>query len=280
MDAILIPVIIVVVIGFIAGVILTIASKVMAVSVDEKIEKLMAAMPGANCGACGYAGCDNYAVSLGEDKTKSLSTALCPVGGDSLSKELADILGVEAITSEPRVAYISCIGKRSEIKRIMVHDKKWSCKAASNLYGGQMECAHGCLGHGDCVASCPYDAIKVENYVAIIDKAKCIGCGICVSYCPKNVIKFAPKESLTYVGCSSTSKGADTRRSCQVGCIGCKKCEKICPDNAIKVDNFLASIDYNLCSDCGKCASVCPTTSIVKLIKTTIEPKKKFGKKN
>ncbi len=275
MEGILIPIIIVVAIGFVAGVILTIASKVMAVSVDEQIEKLIEAMPGANCGACGFAGCDNYAVSLGEDKNHNLSTSLCPVGGSSLAITLAEILGVEATTTDPRVAYIACLGGSSQIKKIMVHDKKWSCKAASNLYGGQMECSYGCLGHGDCVTSCPYDAISIVDKVAVVDKTRCIGCGICAGYCPKGVIKFTPKESLTHVGCSSNAKGGETRKACKIGCIGCKKCEKECPEKAIVVENNLAQIDYELCNECGKCAASCPTKSIFKLIKTDVPPKKR-----
>ncbi len=276
MDGIIIPIIVVAAIGLAAGIILTIASKVMAVSVDEQIEELINAMPGANCGACGFPGCDNYAISLGEDKSRSLSTSLCPVGGDKLSVELARILGVEATTSEPRVALVSCKGSSSKIKRIMTHDKEWSCKAASQLYGGQMECSYGCLGHGDCVSACPYGAIKINEKLAEIDRAACIGCGICVSHCPKKVIQMSPQENLVYVGCASQAKGGETRKACKVGCIGCKKCEKECPEGAIVVENNLAKIDYELCINCKTCASICPTKAIVRLIKVTTEPKKRF----
>ncbi len=275
MEGILIPVIIVVTIGFIAGVILTIASKVMAVSVDEKIEKLIEAMPGANCGACGFAGCDNYAVALGEDKNHNLSTSLCPVGGDSLSKDLAKILGVEATSTDPRIAYVACKGGTSQIKRIMTHDKDWSCAAASQLYGGQMECSYGCLGHGDCIKACPYDAIKLVDKVAEVDRNLCIGCGICLSFCPKDIIKLMPKNKLTFVACNSTAKGGETRKACKVGCLGCMKCVKVCTENAITVENNLAKIDHDLCIDCGLCTTVCPTESVIKLIKKELPRKTK-----
>lgn len=277
MDGLLIPVIIVVCIGFVAGVILTIASKVMSVPVDEKVEELIEAMPGANCGACGFAGCENYAVTLAEDKEHVLSTSLCPVGGGNLSNTLANILGVEATSNEPRVAIVTCGGSSKKTKRIMIHDKKWSCKAASNLYGGQMACSDGCLGLGDCLRICPYNAISMKDMLATVDRNLCIGCGLCATICPKNTIKIFPENTLTYVSCQSKAPGGETRKACKVGCIGCTKCAKVCQRDAITIDNNHAIVDPTLCTNCGDCVRACPTSAIIRLIKEIVPAKKRRG---
>ncbi|MEG0829263.1 MAG: RnfABCDGE type electron transport complex subunit B [Anaerovoracaceae bacterium] len=261
----LIPIAVVVVIGLVAGIILTIASKLMFVPVDEVIASIREALPGANCGACGYAGCDDYAAALGEDPDKSLSTALCPVGGPDLAVDLAGILGVEVDDAEPKTAMVMCNGTSGVAKQIMEYSRIGTCKAATQFYGGQWACAYGCLGLGDCAIACPYDAIKVSDGLARVDRDKCIGCGLCAKVCPKHIISIQNKKNLVYVACTSNTPGAATRKRCTVGCIGCMKCQKVCKFDAIFVENNLARVDFNKCVNCGLCEKECPTKAIINL---------------
>lgn len=271
--SLLIPIGIVAVIGLIAGIILTIASKLMYVPVDQVVIDLREALPGANCGACGYAGCDDYAAALGEDQEHSLSTALCPVGGSELAVTLAGILGVDAETAEPKVAMVMCNGNSGVTKTIMDHDRIATCRTANQFYGGQWACASGCLGLGDCKIACAYDAIQVKDGLARIDRDKCVGCGVCVSTCPKHIITIQKKKNYVYVACQSNSPGAMTRKRCQAGCIGCMKCQKVCKFDAIYVENNLARVDFEKCKNCGLCEKECPTNAII-----NVRPKKKPAK--
>lgn len=266
----LIPVGIVVVIGLVAGIILTIASKLMYVPVDQLIIDIREELPGANCGACGFNGCDDYAAALAEDKEHSLSPSLCPVGGGDLATKLAGLLGVEAVAADPKVAMVMCNGNSKNAKTIMEHNKISTCKSASMFYGGQWACASGCLGLGDCLLECDYDAIRIIDGLAHIDREKCVGCGKCAKACPKHVIDIQSKKSLVHVVCKSNSTGAQTRKRCDVGCIGCMKCQKACKFEAITVENNLAKVDYDKCKNCGLCEKECPTGAIINL-----RPKKK-----
>lgn len=265
MGSILTPAIIVAVIGLVAGIILTVASKLMYVPVDERVTAIREALPGANCGACGFAGCDDYAAALVDDG--SLSTALCPVGGAAVAAEIAGIMGVEAGAVAAKVATVMCAGHYGVTNRIMDTDKIHTCKEAKMFYGGQWACPHGCLGLGDCVTECAYDAIRVINGVAMVDRESCVGCGACAKVCPNHIIDMVSEKSKVYVACKSTAKGAATRKICTSGCIGCKKCEKACKFEAVKIENNLAQIDFDKCKNCGLCAKDCPTGAIMNLRK-------------
>lgn len=267
------PVILVVVVGLVAGIILTIAAKVFFVPVDETVAQIREVLPGANCGACGYAGCDDYAAALGADH--SLSPSLCPVGGEECSKAVAAVLGVEATAAEPKVAFVKCKGSSDKTKKIMEYQGVQTCVAAKNFYGGNWACSQGCMGLGDCVAACQYDAIKICDGVAVVDREACVGCGMCETACPNNVIVIAEKKKLVYVACNSTAPGAKARKTCSVACIGCKKCEKICKFDAITVENNLAKVDFDKCKNCGLCVKECPTNAIVNLrVKKKVTPAK------
>ena len=263
MSTILIPVALVVAIGFVLAVILTIASKIFFVPVDETVSNLREELPGANCGGCGYAGCDDYAAALAEDP--SIGTGLCPVGGGELAKKLAAILGVEAEEVEPKVAVVMCNGNRDAAKTIMEYQGLSTCKAAKQLFGGLSACQYGCMGLGDCEAVCQYGAIKVCNGVAVVSRELCVACGMCAKECPNHVIRMAPAKNLVLVQCNSKDKGAVTRKNCSNGCIGCKKCEKVCKFDAVKVEDNLAMIDPEKCKNCGLCAKECPTGAIINL---------------
>ena len=261
MGTIIIPAVIVAVVGLIAAVILTIASKLMYVPVDEKVAAIREVLPGANCGACGFAGCDDYAAAFGENP--ALSTALCPVGGSSIASQIAGILGVDAADAEEKVAMVMCQGNYGVTRQIMEADRIHTCKEAKMFYGGQWACPYGCLGLGDCFNVCKFDAIRIVNGVARIDRDKCVGCGACDDTCPNNIISMVNKKNLVFVACKSMEKGAKTRKTCENGCIGCMKCQKTCKFEAIKVENNVAQVDLEACKNCGLCEKECPTGAIV-----------------
>ena len=273
MGTIIIPAVIVAVVGLIAAVILTIASKLMYVPVDEKVAAIREVLPGANCGACGFAGCDDYAAAFGENP--ALSTALCPVGGSSIASQIAGILGVDAADAEEKVAMVMCQGNYGVTRQIMEADRIHTCKEAKMFYGGQWACPYGCLGLGDCFNVCKFDAIRIVNGVARIDRDKCVGCGACDDTCPNNIISMVNKKNLVFVACKSMEKGAKTRKTCENGCIGCMKCQKTCKFEAIKVENNVAQVDLEACKSCGLCEKECPTGAIVNYRKKKAPVKKK-----
>lgn len=242
--------------GLICAVLLVIASHFFRVEEEEKTKLIRDCLPGVNCGACGYSGCDGYAkaVALGE-----CAPNLCIPGSTSVAEKLSALLGVTVSTDKPKVAFVKCNGTCSTASRKAVYDGVLSCKAISQLYGGHNTCIYGCLGCGDCFAACPSNAICIKGGVAHINPKDCIGCGMCVEACPKNIISFYPIESAVAVMCSSHDKGAAAKKACVNACIACKKCEKECPEGAIKVVDNLAHVDYEKCTGCGKCHDVCPT---------------------
>lgn len=253
------PVLIVGIIGLIAGVGLSVASKLMAVPTDEKQERVRAALPGANCGACGYSGCDGYAAAVAAGEALP---DRCAPGGAAAAAALAEILGVE-VTNEPKIAFIACNGSPEITKRKFTYDGMQSCTAASLLNAGPLECEYGCIGFGDCAAACPFGAITVENGRPVVCGDICVGCGKCTTVCPKALISLVPKTQKMRVACSNKAKGAPVVKACGVSCIACKMCEKACESGAIKVVDNIAVIDPALCTVCGKCKDACKRGVIV-----------------
>ena len=239
-----------------AGVLLALASHFFGIKEDETVKEIRALLPGANCGACGFAGCDEYAKALAEGRAK---TNLCVPGGDGTAAEIAKVLGVEAADVIEMIAVVHCSGNCNVTSKKAAYDGIQSCKAASMLYAGPGACRFGCVGCGDCAKACPYGAICMKDGIAHVDKRLCKGCGMCAKVCPKNLISLVPDTIKVVQGCSNKEKGAVARKNCQAACIGCKKCELNCPEKAIKVENNLAVINYDLCSGCGKCVENCPT---------------------
>ena len=259
MNGILLAVILVAGIGLLIGLILSFASIVMAVPKDEKAEQILEALPGANCGACGFSGCSGYAAALAKGEAE---VGLCAPGGLSCTKAISEILGVNTGAIEPKVAVVKCMGSLDHTSYKAEYSGIMSCSAAIKIGGGLTACTHGCMGLGDCVAVCDYDAIHVKNGVAYVDDGKCRACTLCVKACPRGIIEIVPKKDMAMVRCSNRDKGAVTRKLCDVGCIGCKKCEKSCPQGAVKVENFCAYVDPALCTDCGACVEACPQNCI------------------
>lgn len=259
--AILIAAGVVVAIGILCAVMLVVAAKYMAVPVNEMFTRARECLPGANCGACGYTGCDGYAKALADGS--ETRTNLCIPGADAVAKQLSETLGLAFADVIEQVATIHCggdckaTGPRAEYKGIA------SCAAANLIYSGGGKCSQGCIGLGDCARACPQDAICIEDNIAHIDTRKCTGCGICTRTCPHHLIDLMPDVERVLVTCSNTQKGAQTRSECSHGCIGCHKCEKNCPTGAIAVVDNLARIDYEKCIKCDTCAKVCPTGCIM-----------------
>jgi len=256
------------IIGTLSAIILYFVAQKFKVYEDPRIDDIESALPGANCGGCGYAGCRAFAdacVSKCE-----LSDLFCPVGGNDTMGSVADILGIEAVKKDPKVAVLRCNGTCEFRPKTNIFDGAVSCAIAASLYSGDTGCQYGCLGCGDCVVACDFDAIHmnpVTGLPEVVDE-KCVACGACVKACPKTLIelrKKAPKDRKIYVACRNQDKGGIARKSCSVACIGCSKCEKECKYDAITIANNLAFIDADKCKLCRKCVSVCPTNSIIEL---------------
>ncbi|MCI8441858.1 MAG: RnfABCDGE type electron transport complex subunit B [Provencibacterium sp.] len=259
MGSFILPVVIVTIIGILLGLMLSFASKFFAVEVDERVVKVREALPGANCGGCGFAGCDEYAAKIAAGEA---APNLCTPGGAATARQISEVLGVSFEGVEEKKAQVRCRGHLGTTEYIMEYMGPKTCAACNSLYQGRRSCSHGCLGYGDCVRVCQYDAIHVVNGVAVVDDKKCTGCGMCAKECPDQLIQIVPAHAKVYVGCRSTDKGAYTRKLCKNGCIGCMKCQKTCQHGAIKVEHNLAYVDPELCTGCGECIAVCPTQAI------------------
>ena len=258
---IILAVLIVAGIGLFVGIGLSVASALFAVKKDEKEEAVRACLPGTNCGACGFSGCDGYASALAKGEAESVS--LCAPGGTDVAEQLGALLGIEAEPITPMTALVRCGGDCNLAKDKLSYAGIKTCKAASLLFGGYKACQFGCLGYGDCVKACPYQAIFICNGVARINPEECRACKKCVSTCPKHVITLVPADRRqAAVVCSNTDKGAETRKQCSAGCIGCGKCAKSCETGAITVENLLARVDPEKCTGCGVCRDVCPINCI------------------
>lgn len=244
--------------GAVFGAVLAVASKIFAVKTDERLPLLTDALPGANCGGCGFAGCQAYAQAVLDGRAP---IGLCAAGGSESAKQMSAIMGVEAAEVERKVAMVKCRGQNHAAKGRYTGIS--DCRAAMFVGGdGPSACPNGCLGFGTCVSVCKFDAIHVINGVARVDAEKCTGCMQCVEACPRKVITPVTYHTDIVIACSNRQRGAHTRRVCDLGCVGCHLCEKQCDYDAIHVINNLAVIDYGKCVSCGRCAAVCPRNLI------------------
>ena len=249
--------------GLIFGLLLAAASKVFYVETDPRLDALNEALPGANCGGCGYAGCGGYAEAVLKGEAP---IGLCASGGNEAVKIMSKIMGVKAEAMTRKVALVRCSGyhrvvdgKEVGSKRKGTYEGVLDCTSASMVAGhGPLVCKFGCLGMGNCVKACKYDALSIVDGVAKVDKELCVGCGACAKACPRELIELVDYDNHTIIACHSHARGAAVTRGCTQGCIGCGLCTKICPNGAITVVQNLATIDYEKCTGCGLCATVCP----------------------
>jgi Na+-translocating ferredoxin:NAD+ oxidoreductase subunit B len=257
--------------GAVSAVILYFVAQKFKVIEDPRIATVEEALPAANCGGCGFAGCHNFAEGLvtKADADKNIEGLNCPVGGSDVMKQVAAILGLEAEEVDPKIAVVRCNGSYANAPSKVQYDGPATCAFAHNLYAGTSGCQYGCLGLGDCVVSCTFDAIHMDPETGLpIVHDDCVACGACVKACPRNIIELrnkGKKDRRIYVCCVNKEKGGPARKNCTVACIACGKCVEACAYDAITIENNLAYIDYVKCRLCRKCEPVCPTGSILEL---------------
>ena len=244
------------------GLLLGVLGKKLAVHRDERIDQVKEKLSGANCGSCGYPGCDGFAKALVEGKA---DISACSSTSAANKKLIGAILGVSVSAEDTKVVVACHGGMRAKDKYDYMG--YGDCRSMELLAGGRKLCLWGCLGMGSCVDACHDGAIEVgpEGFT-LIDRDKCIACGRCINACPKKVIKRIPKNAKVYVACSNCLKGKDAKDVCTVGCIGCGLCAKFCESGAIELVENLPIIDYSKCIGCGKCIEKCPTKSILKCV--------------
>ncbi len=270
-------------IGAAAAIILYLVAQKFKVYEDPRIDQVEEVLPAANCGGCGFPGCHNFAETL--VKSESWENLFCPVGGNETMAKAAAILGREAVEQAPRVAVVRCNGTPEFRPRITEYDGAPTCAIAHSLYAGEGGCPFGCLGCGDCVVVCNFDAIHMDpatGLPVVIDDA-CTACGACVEACPRDIIELRKKnkkDRKIFVSCINEEKGAVAKKNCSVACIGCSKCFKVCKYDAITMEKNKAFIDSDKCVLCRKCVPECPTDAILELnfppprIKEVVEPSK------
>lgn len=242
---------------------LAIADRLLAVKADPRVEKVLEALPGANCGACGEPGCARLAerIVAGE-----VPPGACPAGGPEAAARIAAILGVQAEQAEPKVVRLLCRGGLEEAAPAAEYVGLHDCRAAAMIAGGGKACVYGCLGQGTCESVCPFGAITMgPNNLPVIDDEKCTGCGVCVANCPRSVLKLYERSQLgkALVTCRSQDRGKAVTSVCSVGCIGCGLCAKVCPVDAISMEGNVAVVDPAKCTQCGACIEKCPRKTIV-----------------
>ncbi len=267
-DIVINSIIIVSAMGAAAAIILYMVAKKFHVVEDPRIDQVEEELPGANCGGCGYPGCRAFAEAL--VKADDLSDLNCPPSSNEEMEKIASILGKELGEKDPLVAVVRCAGSPDKSPKTNIYDGTPSCTIASSLYTGETGCPYGCLGMGECVDACNFDAIHMNTETSlpeVIDD-RCTACNACVVACPRDIIELRKKnrkDRKIYVACINEEKGGVARKNCKVACIGCGKCVKVCPFEAITLENNLAYIDPDKCRLCRKCAPECPTNAILEI---------------
>jgi len=257
----MIPVLIMSAMGILFGLGLAFASRIFKVEIDPKIEKIFSALPGSNCGACGKAGCVALAeaIARGEANVRS-----CSAGGEEVYFKIADILGTEKMAVRKKIACVRCGGGKNAKDKYAYLGIE-TCAAVNLLAGGQKLCNFGCLGFGDCVNACPFDAIHMDKEgIPVVDTAKCTACGKCVDACPKKIITLEGIDERYHIKCLSQDKIGFVKNACKAGCIACKICEKLSKGVFI-VENNLSRLDYSKVGNATAldlCVEKCPTKCI------------------
>ena len=252
--------------GLIAAVVLYFIAMKFKVEEDPRIDLVAERLPGANCGACGKAGCRDLAKALVESDGQT--ELHCPVCSNEEWAAVAELMGMHADTCEVKIPVVRCQGGHLNSIRQTTYEGLESCAFAHSLHAGENGCSYGCLGLGDCTRACAFNCLTMDpkTGLASVNEAICTACGNCAKACPRGIIELRYKhaqEGRIYVGCHTEDKGALAMKHCLSACIGCGKCAKSCPVGAIKVENNLAYIDFTRCTHCGSCVAVCPRKSIV-----------------
>lgn len=257
---ILVPILSIGGLSLLFGALLGFSARKFAIKADPKVEQIKNILPGVNCGGCGYPGCAVFAEAIVKNQAGHRT---CPAGGAGAVAEIAKIMGTDPTEANRKAAFIKCNGKEDCVKRNYNYDGPKSCVAASQLAtGGNKSCAYSCIGLASCKNACPFDAIIIKDSIAEVDVNKCVACGLCVTVCPKKLIEIVPVKSKLRVLCNSRDTGKRVRANCRAGCIGCKICQKACEAGAITVENNIAHIDYEKCTQCRACVDKCPSKAI------------------
>ncbi|MDO4804383.1 MAG: RnfABCDGE type electron transport complex subunit B [Lachnospiraceae bacterium] len=257
----IVTIILLAIVGLLVGIMLVFAGEKFRVEVDPKEAQVRECLPGNNCGACGYPGCDGLAAAIAKGEAP---VNKCPVGGSSVAEMISEIMGVDAGEVTKRAAFVKCSGTCDKAIENSVYVGIETCTAAAAIPGkGTKACQAGCLGFGECTKVCDFDAIHIVNGIAVVDRTKCVGCGRCAEVCPQHLISVIPDNSVYAVACNNHENGKVVRQQCAAGCIGCKLCMRQCEFSAMWVDTNVAHIDYDVCTHCGKCAAKCPQKVIV-----------------
>jgi Na+-translocating ferredoxin:NAD+ oxidoreductase RNF subunit RnfB len=273
-ESIIYSVVLLALLGGLAAMVLYAVSKKFYVYENPLIGEVEALLPAANCAGCGSPGCKSFADKL--VNTADISALFCPVGGNEVMKSIAEKLGKVVAEKDPTVAVLRCQGSCDVRPKTSLFQGPKSCAISALIYSGETDCQYGCLGDGDCVTACKFDAMYMDESteLPVIITDKCTSCGACVTACPRNIIEMRPRNKRDlkiYVGCLNEDKGGIAKKSCELACIGCSKCIDVCTKGAITIENNLAYIDGLHCTLCRKCVDVCPTHSIVE---TNFPPKK------
>ncbi|MDR1863981.1 MAG: RnfABCDGE type electron transport complex subunit B [Bacteroidales bacterium] len=268
MNIILFTILTLALIGTVSAVILYVTAQKFKVYEDPRIDTVLATLPAANCGGCGFAGCRNFAESL--VKADDISLLFCPVGGNTVMAAVAQALGKSVEAKDPLVAVVRCGGSPEHRPRTSIYDGSSSCAIEHALYNGDTGCPYGCLGCGDCATACAFNALSIHPLTGlpVVNDANCTACGACVKACPRNIIELRRKDRKDrkiFVSCINRDKGGIAKKYCGTACIGCSKCVKVCTFDAIKIENNLAFIDAGKCKMCRKCPPECPTGAILEI---------------
>lgn len=267
MNFVIIAVIVLGAIGLVSAVVLFVTSQKFAVREDPRIKDVAEVLPQANCGGCGFAGCSGFADACVKSADKgSLDGMLCPVGGQKVMNEVASILGMSSSDSVAKIAVVRCNGTCENRPRTAIYDGLKKCSAINACGAGETACGYGCLGCGDCVDACMFNAIHINPSTMIpeVDEDKCVACGACSKACPRHIIEIRLKgeEKRICVDCVNQDKGPVAMKACSVSCIACGKCKKVCEYDAVSIDGNVAYIDASKCTQCGKCVEACPRHAI------------------
>ena len=262
MSIILTTTLVIAAVGIVVGAGLVFTSRKFHVEVDPREAAVREKLPGNNCGACGFAGCDALAAAIAAGEA---SVNSCPVGGTPVAEQIGEIMGVSADAMVKKVAFVACKGNCEATHNQGNYVGISDCRAAMLSGISITECDYGCMGFGTCNSVCPNNAIQVHNGVAVVDRNLCVGCGLCVKACPKGLITLVPETSHIAVQCSNHDRGPAVKKVCSAGCIGCTLCTRQCERGAITVKDNLARVNYELCVQCNSCADKCPQKCIMSL---------------
>ena len=265
MQSILLTVLLVAVIGLVGAIILTFASRALAVEEDTRVADLVDILPGLNCGSCGNPGCEGYAKKL----LQGAPTNMCQPGGDAVARQVADYLGVEVQAVTERRACVACHGAPDRIRPTEAYDGPKTCRSFATMGHATKSCTYGCIGFGDCAAACPFDAIQIGRYgVAGVNHERCTGCGTCVDACPRGLISLQERGRTNtpfFVYCKNEGVGKAAKEGCANVCLGCGQCAKACSQGCLPIAGPLAHIDTTRCIGCQRCVDVCPSGAILAL---------------